>query len=125
MANNYGAARTEDIDGLENLEPSSNAAIPSMVVTFFKLLALADAVKVDGTTLTRWDTEEPIGDPDNEVVRFSWVNDEGLSFACTLCERGIVQGEWRGDIFFCNDSEGYSTKITLYKYNVLTPASMS
>ena len=100
-------------------------AIHPVVATFLNLLSLADAVNVESPTLTSWETDVPIGDPENTVARFSWVDDDGYSFSCTLAEGGIAQGEWIGDSFFCSDAEGEPTQITLYKHNALTPKNFS
>lgn len=103
----------------------NTASVHPVVAAFLQLLALADAVNVESPTLTSWDTDEPNGDPENTVARFSWVDDDGLSFACTLTEGGIAHGEWIGDNFFCSDAEGEPTQITLYKHNALTPTNLS
>ena len=101
------------------------AAVHPVVASFLMLLAVADAVNVESPTLTSWNTDEPIGDPENTVARFSWVDDDGQSFVCTLAEGGIAQGEWIGDSFFCSDAEGEPVQITLYKHNVLTPKNLA
>ena len=103
----------------------NKAAVHPVVASFLMLLAVADAVNVESPTLTSWNTDEPIGDPENTVARFSWVDDDGLSFVCTLAEGGIAQGEWIGDSFFCSDAEGEPVQITLYKHNVLTPKNLA
>lgn len=100
----------------------TNASAPADVVqTFIALLGQADSVRVDGQTLTGWDTSDACGDAANEVARFSWIDDEGLEFSVTLTEGGIEEGRWSGEAFHCLDSEGDKVQMTMHRHIALTP----
>ena len=89
---------------------------------FLALLEQADAVIADGSPLlTSWDAEEVTGDGENQVVRFSWIDDEGLGYSITLTEEEIANGSWVGTSFFCLDAEGDETQFTLYRTAPIVP----
>lgn len=94
--------------------------INSTVTEFLALLAQANAVEADSPLLTNWSAFEATGEADNEVVCFSWEEEEG-SFSCKLTEAGISAGQWVDNSFFCEDHEGEDVQITLYKTIPLIP----
>lgn len=104
------------------LDRNATASEPAdQVKTFLKLLDQADSVMVDDQLLMGWHMEADCGDPENEVVRFSWIDDESLEFSLVLTEASIAEGRWVGASFFCNDSEGDEVQISLHRHVALTP----
>lgn len=101
------------------------SAIHSQISQFLGLLTSADIVVVDSPALTSWETTAVIGQPDNQIVRFSWVGDEGERYGVILTEEGVADGKWVGESFFCNDHEGEEVRISLYTQVSLTPASLA
>lgn len=87
------------------------------------LVENADMITVDnGPMLSGSDVSDVTGEPDNEVVCLSWVDDAGLSFGCKLTEGGIAAGEWVGAEFVCDDHEGQPTALRFFKVTPLTAA---
>lgn len=87
------------------------------------LVGTADMITVDnGPMLPGSGVTEVTGEPGNEVVYLSWVDDEGLSFGCKLTEGGIAAGEWVGAEFVCDDHEGQPTALRFFKVTPLTAA---
>ena len=91
---------------------------------FLCLLDTASAVTVDdGAFLTDITAEELTGDPDNEVVRFTWTNGES-DYSDILTERGIAEGMFDSDgKFIAENSEGEKTVIRFYAVERLNDAS--
>lgn len=92
------------------------------VSTFLALLGQADSVLVDGQLPRNWGTADECGDEENEVVRFSWIDDEFLDFNVKLTEGGIAAGALVGGSFFCKDGEGDDVQVTLLRHVALVPA---
>ena len=107
--------------GVKKMDMNTNTTIDPRVTEFLKLLESAGAVNAGGPLLSSWDIAEPNGEDDNEVVSFSWVDDDGLGFGYTLSEAGIAGGKWVGDCFFCEDTEGYEAQIRIFKLVAMVP----
>lgn len=90
------------------------------VQAFLELLSQADTVVAGGPVLSSWETTEPTGEPDNELIRFSW-EDNYHCFSVVLTEAGIASGKWKGNAFLCLDSEGDEVEITLFKQVAIAP----
>ena len=96
----------------ERLAPSAgrtvvlSAADPALP-RFMQLLALANAVSLDdGALLTNWTTDEWIGEPMNEVVRFAWT-DGDHDYSDIFTEEGIEGGTFDDNgRFFVQNREG-------------------
>lgn len=97
-------------------------AIHQKVTQLLALLSTAKAVDVDSPLLSEWGTEAPNGDPENQILMFTWVDDEGLNFSCILTEGGIAEGNWSGNSFFCNDHEGDPVQMTMYRLEPIVPS---
>ncbi len=87
---------------------------------FMALLARANSVFADSVLVASWKTSEPNGISTNEVVQFTWKNDFG-TYGLTLTEGGIQAGQWVGDSFFCEDSDGDEVQISMYEHVVVKP----
>lgn len=94
--------------------------INQTVATFLALLAQADSVVANSPMLSEWNASEPIGNPNNEVVFFTWEDADG-TYSLTLTEGGIQAGQWKGQSFFCEDHEGDEVQISLYRHVAMTP----
>ncbi len=103
------------------MDMNTNTTIDPRVTEFLKLLESAGAVNAGGPLLSSWDIAEPNGENDNEVVSFSWVDDDGLGFGYTLSEAGIAGGKWVGDCFFCEDTAGDEAQIRIFKLVGMVP----
>lgn len=79
------------------------------------LLGMAGAITIDdGPLLTEWDTEDPVGTPDNQVVRFTWT-DGACDYSDILTEGGIAVGQFDDDgKFVCKNHEGETTVIRFF-----------
>ena len=93
----------------------------SNIEKFFALLAAAGAVTVDdGALLTNWETEALTGDPDNQVVRFSWTDGE-CDFSDILDEGGIAEGTFDSDgKFVTENADGEPTVIRFFEMKQLS-----
>lgn len=100
----------------------TTASIHPQVIQLLALLNNADAVEVDSPLLQEWETDEPTGDPENQILNFTWVDDDGDKFSCTLTEAGVANGNWSGNSFVCDDDEGEQVKLTLYKLTPIAPS---
>jgi hypothetical protein len=91
---------------------------------FFGLLNVASAVTVDdGAMLTGWETAKLIGDPDNQVVHFTWTDGE-CDYSDTLTEGGIAEGVFDSDGKFVGEnSEGEKTVIRFFAVDRLNDVS--
>ena len=107
--------------GVKEMDMNTNTTINPRVTEFLKLLESAGAVNAGGPLLSSWDIAEPNGENDNQVVSFSWVDDDGANFGYTLSEAGIAGGKWVGDCFFCEDTEGYEAQIRIFKLVAMVP----
>lgn len=96
--------------------------VHSVVTQFLGLLAQASTVVVDGPVLSTWETDEPTGEESNEVVRFSWEDQDDI-YVCKLTEGGIAAGHWSGESFLCADHEGNDVRVFLYKQVAITPST--
>ena len=90
------------------------------VLAFLELLSQADTVTAGGPVLSGWDATEPTGSPDNELIRFSWEDNDHF-FSVVLTEGGIANGQWKGNAFVCEDSEGDEVEICLFKQTSIAP----
>lgn len=93
----------------------------SNIEKFVSLLAAAGAVTVDdGALLTDWETEALTGDPDNQVVRFSWTDGE-CDFSDILNEGGIADGKFDSDgKFVAENTDGEPTVIRFFDVKQLS-----
>lgn len=107
--------------GVKEMDMNTNTTINPRVTEFLKLLESAGAVNAGGPLLSSWDIAEPNGENDNQVVSFSWVDDDGANFGYTLSEAGIAGGKWVGDCFFCEDTEGDEAQIRIFKLVAMVP----
>ena len=90
---------------------------------FHATLAKAQAVSIDnGPLLTSWDTSEVTGDPDNQIVHFSWSDDDGSEYSAIFTEGGISNATVAEDgTLHCEDHEGEQCTISLYTLQQLKP----
>lgn len=81
----------------------------------FSLLNAASAVTIDdGAMLTNFETDDITGDPDNQVICFTWTYGE-CDFSESLTESGIAAGVFESDgKFVANNSEGDRTVIRFF-----------
>ena len=91
---------------------------------FLSLLSTASAVTVDdGAMLTDIVAEELTGDPDNEVVCFTWTDGE-FDYIDILTERGIAEGTFDSDgKFIAENREGEKTVIRFFAVERMNDAS--
>ena len=87
----------------------------NMIEKFLWLLNTASAVSVDdGPMLTGITAEALTGDPDNQVVCFTWTDGEH-DYMDILTEGGIAQGVFDSDGKFIADNyEGEQTEISFF-----------
>lgn len=99
--------------------------ISANVLGFMKLLSAAAIVTVDnGAVLSSWDVTHATGDSDNEIVRFSWT-DEDCDYSCILNEGEVATGRFDVDgTFICNDSEGEPTEVRMFSMIQQSPANV-
>lgn len=101
-----------------NNTPSANPA----VTAFLKLLQSADSVRLENSPLlSSWEVSDVTGDGDNKVATFSWCEGDGMSYRVCLTERGIAEGSWQDNTFWCYDHEGDTVQIHLNKHQTLSP----
>lgn len=98
--------------------------ISEKVKQFMEALGKADAITANSPLLTHWDTADLTGEPDNEVVHLSWVDDDGNTYRCILTEGGIADGTWTDEAFCCYDSEGDTVSITMCRFQPLVVPSL-
>lgn len=93
----------------------------SNIEKFLGLLASAHAVTVDdGAMLKSWETSEVTGQPDNQVVRFSWTDGE-CNYADVLDEQGIAKGVFHKDgSFVAENIDGERSVIRFFEVTQLT-----
>lgn len=91
---------------------------------FLDLLNTASAVTVDhGALLADIEAEQLTGDPDNQVVRFTWTDGEH-DYTDILTEGGIAQGVFdSGGKFVTKNSEGEETVIRFFAVERLDEVS--
>ena len=92
-------------------EPTPNSNIEK----FFRLLNAASAVTIDdGAMLTEFENAHITGDPDNQVVIFTWTDGE-CDYSDSLTEAGIAAGVFENDGQFVTDnSEGDQTVVRFF-----------
>lgn len=86
-----------------------------MLTQMLALLAQAQIAYIDGSpALDKWDRAEATGQPDNQVVRFSWEQDGDL-YEVKLTEEGLAQATFNAEegVFEIPDHEGEPTKLFL------------
>ncbi|MDD5300560.1 MAG: hypothetical protein PHD65_08710 [Gallionella sp.] len=91
---------------------------------FLDLLNVASAVTVDnGAMLTGIEAEKLTGDPDNQMVRFTWTDGE-YDYTDILTEGGIAQGVFDSDgKFVTKNSEGEKSVIRFFAVERLDEVS--
>lgn len=96
----------------------------SNIEKFLELLNAAGAVTVDdGPLLLDCEIEKLTGDPDNQVVRFTWTDGES-DYSEVLTEGGIAAGVFDSDDKFVGEnSEGEKTVIRFFAIERLSSAS--
>nr|WP_158386596.1 hypothetical protein [Comamonas testosteroni] len=120
----YSADQTEAIHSvfcpkkdIEKFEDAKKAKIQE----FIDLLTRADSAEVSSSPLlTSWNTAPLTGEPDNEIIHFTWVDEDG-SYSVTFTETGIENGKWVGGSFICIDSEGDENAIRLHRHIAIAP----
>lgn len=95
----------------------------SNIEIFLSLLNAAKGVTVDGgAMLTGITAEKPTGDPDNQIVRFTWTDGE-YDYTDILTEAGIDQGLFDSyGKFIAKNSEGEETVIRFFAIEQLDEA---
>lgn len=61
---------------------------------------------------------------DNEIVRASWVDDDGLKYSVVFTEGGLAAGYWDNDAFVTEDNEGDLVKVQFLSLQVVTARSV-
>lgn len=90
--------------------------VETNIQRLFRILGKSACVMVNsGPLLTNWDSSEILEEPDNEVLTFSAVDDDGNHYSSTLTEEAINNGEWVDDMFVCDDVNGDETDIQFFK----------
>lgn len=94
-------------------EPEPIATDSPTLTRFFELLNTAKAVRIDdGPWFKDWAIANPTGNPDNEVVIFSWKS-EGISHTDAFTEGAIHEADFieGSDVFILDNREGDPTVI--------------
>ena len=96
----------------------------SNIEKFLGLLTAAGAVTVDdGAMLTGMEAAKLTGDPDNQVVRFTWTDGQ-FDYADTLTEGGITEGVFDSEGKFVGEnSEGEKMVVRFFAVERLNDAS--
>lgn len=91
---------------------------------FLQLLNTADAITVDdGAMLSGITPEQLTGDPDNQVVCFTWTDGE-CDYSDILTEGGIAKGVFDSDgSFIAENHEGEKTSIRFFAVECLNDVS--
>lgn len=106
---------------LSDMQTSVAEQGKSKVESFMDLLKKADSVELScSPLLSDWSTDSVTGVPSNEIVSFSWVDEESATYQLALTEEGVANGTWIGDKFVCEDSEGDEVQITLNAHIAIT-----
>jgi hypothetical protein len=104
---------------LKRIKPSVDrapAAVGSLLPRFMQLMTLSNAVSInDGALVTDWATSDCIGEPTNEVLRFSWT-DGKMNYSVVLTEEGVESGSFDDNgRFFVTDHEGTLSFVTFFE----------
>lgn len=101
-----------------------DTSMSNTIDKFLGLLNTASAVTVDdGAMLTDIVAEKLTGDPDNQVVRFTWTDGE-FDYADILTESGIAQGVFDSDgKFVAENIDGEKTVIRFFAVERLNDVS--
>jgi len=96
----------------------------SNIERFFRLLNTADAVTIDdGAMLTDFENANITGNPDNQVVIFTWTDGE-CDYSDILTEAGIAAGVFENDDrFVADNSEGDKTVVRFFTVEALNLTS--
>jgi hypothetical protein len=101
-----------------------DTSMSNNIEKFISLLNIASAVTVDdGAMLTGMEAEQLTGDPDNQVVCFTWTDGE-CDYSDILTEGGIAGGVFDSDgKFVAENSEGEKTVIRFFAVERLDDVS--
>jgi len=101
-----------------------DTSMSNNIEKFLSLLNIASAVTVDDSAmLTGMEAEQLTGDPDNQVVCFTWTDGE-CDYSDILTEGGIAGGIFDSDgKFVAENSEGEKTVIRFFAVERLDDVS--
>jgi len=86
------------------------------VNSVFAMIDTADVVQIDnGPLLNSWDTDGVSGERENEILNFSWHDDEGLMYNCKIDEGGLLDACVIDGHIRCFDTEGEPTDIRVFE----------
>lgn len=90
------------------------------------VLGLSNAITVDhGALLSEWELSPANGELDNQVLRCTWVDDEGSLYADALTEAGIAGGTFHEDgRFVASNAEGDKTVLQFFKLQQLNDSPL-
>jgi len=108
---------------LANTSTAKNAsANMDALSTFLTLLATSDTAILGDNIMPAWKISRPCGVGDNQVVHFTWTNEQGQPCSIKLTEEGILDGKWANAQLLCTDDEGTPISIGLrWQNQVITP----
>lgn len=82
--------------------------------SFVEMLERADLVMVSGNP-AGYQTSKPIGEPSNEIARFTWSAGRNLERTTKFTERGVEELQDLGCGYLCEDYEGDRVIIDIYQ----------
>ena len=101
---------------------NNTTSVAPAVMAFLELLRIADSVQLEHSPLlSTWEVDKPTGVATNQVISFSWHDDDANLHRVCLTEEGIAQGQWQNNVFCCSDHEGDTVQIHLHKHHTLSP----
>jgi hypothetical protein len=104
---------------------ASGQRVNPAVLTFLEHFRAAGAIgRVTAFPDMKIAFDDPVGDPENEVFRASWVEDDGTPMVIRLTEGGIAAGHWEGPAFFCEDNEGDPFELRGFVYQEMPGPSV-